>query len=152
MGKRWCNPLHAYLSRRLEIRGKTMVKSTPFVPIKDIRNTWENNDKIHSMLTYQGYWKYVGKQWWNPFHAYLSRRLEIRGKTTVVEIWAVWNQLCPRDLRVTIASVRSRLRACRHLATFDPGTTYIYKCDILVSFMPHCVWLMKLTRRSHLYL
>ena len=47
------------------------------------------------------------------------------------------------------AKVGSRLRACRHLATFDPGTTYIYKCDILVSFMPHGVWLMKLTRRSH---
>ena len=44
------------------------------------------------------------------------------------------------------------VRACRHLATFDPGTTYIYKCDLLVSFMPYGVWLMKLTRMSHLYM
>ena len=26
-------------------------------------------------------------------------------------------------------------KACRHWATYDPGTTYRYKCDLLVSFM-----------------
>ena len=46
----------------------------------------------------------------------------------------------------------ARIRAYRHLETFDPGTAYIYKCDLLVRFMPHDVWLMKLTRRSHLYM
>ena len=44
------------------------------------------------------------------------------------------------------------ITAYRHQETFDPGTSYIYKCDLLVSDMPHDVWLMKLTKRSHLYI
>ena len=47
---------------------------------------------------------------------------------------------------------KARITACRHLETFDLGTAYIYKCDLLVSVMLHDVWLMKLTRRSHLYM
>ena len=30
-----------------------------------------------------------------------------------------------------------RVTACRHPEAFDPGTTYIYKCDLLVSFISH---------------
>ena len=47
---------------------------------------------------------------------------------------------------------KARITACKHLETFDPGTAYKYKCDLLVSVMLHDVWLMKLTRRSHLYM
>ena len=42
----------------------------------------------------------------------------------------------------SIVSLGGRLRACRHRETFDPGTAYRYICDLLVSVMPHNVWLM----------
>ena len=60
-------------------------------------------------------------------------------------------------LNLNISNLNFRLqpthiKACRHLATFDPGTTYRHKCDLLVSFISHTQCGIKLTRRSHLHL
>ena len=60
-----------------------------------------------------------------------------------------------RKVRISggfLMQTKARIMACRHLETFHPCTAYIYKCDLLVSVMPHDVWLMKLTKRSHLYM
>ena len=55
-----------------------------------------------------------------------------------------WRKRKFRKLPVQLAKIISNetsyeLTAYRHRDTFDPGTAYLYKCDLLVSFMQHDV-------------
>ena len=52
------------------------------------------------------------------------------------EVTALWEGLL--GWRV-LARYWELITACRHLESFEPGTVYIYKCDLLVSVMPHDV-------------
>ena len=44
-----------------------------------------------------------------------------------------------KDLNDAPIRCQRLLTAYRHRDTFDPGTAYIYKCDLFVSVMPHDV-------------
>ena len=36
-----------------------------------------------------------------------------------------------------VMQAKAQITVCKHLETFDPGTAYTFKCDLLVSVMPH---------------
>ena len=68
--------------------------------------------------------------------------------------WKTWKSF-EESTRAFLFIVRNsftRLRAQRHLESFYPATVYIYKCDLLVSFISHTSCGMTLTKRSHLYM
>ena len=100
------------------------------------------------------HYKFTGTHW--EFFFYPSKKLYT---WVTLKMWNVTLRL-HRSLNIShICGFKESsfillesLTACRHLAIFDPDKTYLYKCDLLVSFIPHCVWPMKLTRRSHLYM